>query len=142
MLISEFDSIVAVHGLNGHRESTWTAGGSNCLKDKIHEHYPRSRILSFGYDASASRAGISTLQGIREMAKDLLGDLVRLRKPSDPVRTILSLVTEQYDHRRPESLYFLNQNLFRPLIFIAHDLGGIIVKEVRNASGNQFLRVK
>jgi hypothetical protein len=88
------DSVVAVHGLHGGREDTWrtdgtdNAPGSNWLKDQIYESYPASRILTFGYDASNTRAGISTMAGIREKALQLLDDLVELRKASDPVRAI------------------------------------------------------
>ncbi|CAN9148983.1 unnamed protein product [Alternaria alternata] len=55
--------IVAVHGLNGHCEKTWTAGNSidsvNWLRDLLPHDLPNARILSWGYDAnthSGSRA--------------------------------------------------------------------------------------
>jgi hypothetical protein len=85
-------SVVAVHGLYGDREDTWTTDGtddvpgSNWLKDQIYESYPSSRILTFGYNASDTRAGISTMAGIRKKALQLLDDLVELRKASSPVR--------------------------------------------------------
>ncbi|CAN9331109.1 unnamed protein product [Alternaria alternata] len=55
--------IVAVHGLNGHCEKTWTAGNGvdsvNWLRDLLPHDLPNARILSWGYDAnthSGSRA--------------------------------------------------------------------------------------
>lgn len=84
--------MIAVHGLHGDREGTWTTNrigdepGRNWLKDPLHKHYPGSRILAFGYDASATRAGILTMGGIREKALQLLDDLIQLRQASDPVR--------------------------------------------------------
>ena len=86
--------MIAVHGLHGDREDTWTTNrigddqGRNWLKDLLQKHYPGSRILAFGYDASATRAGILTMGGIREKALQLLDDLIQLRQASDPVRAM------------------------------------------------------
>jgi hypothetical protein len=79
-------SVVAVHGIHGDRENTWTAEGANdessCnwLKDRIYNDYPRSRILTFGYDASSAGGGIYAMKRIREKALQLLDDLVELRE--------------------------------------------------------------
>ena len=45
-------SIVAVHGLNGHRIKTWTAK-NNCfwLKECLPEDFKTARVLSYGYAA-------------------------------------------------------------------------------------------
>jgi hypothetical protein len=85
------DSVVAVHGICGDRENTWTTNGTNdelgCnwLKDRIYNDYPRSRILTFGYDVSNTGKGIYTMTRIREKALQLLDDLVELRKGLNPV---------------------------------------------------------
>lgn len=87
-LILGLNSVVAVHGLYGDRENTWTtdgknnAPGSSWLKDKIHEHYPASRVLSVGYGAN------DTMAGIREMALRLLDGLVEQRESLNPVCTM------------------------------------------------------
>jgi hypothetical protein len=81
-------SVVAVHGLYGHREQTWTDEGTeaNWLKDQIYEHFPESRILTWGYDSSDDiRGGITTILGIRQKALQLLEALVEHRKTADPV---------------------------------------------------------
>ncbi|CAN9330860.1 unnamed protein product [Alternaria alternata] len=48
--------IVAVHGLNGHCEKTWTAAKGansvNWLRDLLPHDLPDARILSWGYDAN------------------------------------------------------------------------------------------
>lgn len=88
MLILGFESLVAVHGLLGDRVSTWTTeSDDNCLRDKIYDGFPgAARILSFGYDNSDGSPDISTRAGIRQTARRLLDELVKLRNPSDPVR--------------------------------------------------------
>ncbi|RDL42485.1 uncharacterized protein BP5553_02464 [Venustampulla echinocandica] len=104
--------VVAVHGLSGNRDSTWMEDGEegnqgkNWLIDTLHSYYeyPKSRILTFGYDTSHAVAGIYTIGGIRKKALQLLDDLVELRKTLEP-------------------------GVNRPIVFISHDIGGIIVKE-------------
>ncbi|KAH0557197.1 hypothetical protein GP486_005013 [Trichoglossum hirsutum] len=102
--------VVAVHGLDGDREDNWTTDskgdepGGNWLKDRIFERYPGSRILTFGYDLNKTKSRNSAMAGIMEKALHLLDDLVEFRR-ADP-------------------------DASRPLVFIAHDLGGIVVKMV------------
>ncbi|CAN9334975.1 unnamed protein product, partial [Alternaria alternata] len=71
--------IVAVHGLNGHREKTWTtSGGVNWLRELLPHDLPNARILSWGYDANTQQLAQQTSK--------------------------------------------------RPIMFVAHRLGGIVVK--------------
>ncbi|CCA76820.1 hypothetical protein PIIN_10806 [Serendipita indica DSM 11827] len=95
--------IIAIHGLDGHRERTWTAeNGILWLRDLLKADIPNARILAYGYDADTrSRECIST-QKIYQHADKLLKSLSRQRR----------------DHPR------------RPIIFIAHSLGGIVLKQV------------
>ncbi|OCK96149.1 uncharacterized protein K441DRAFT_657484 [Cenococcum geophilum 1.58] len=53
--------IIAVHGLNGHRDETWTAGnGVNWLRDLLPQDLPNARIMAWGYDANTySRSRVS-----------------------------------------------------------------------------------
>lgn len=93
-LILGLNSVVAVHGLYGDRENTWTTDGrnngpgSNWLKDKIHKDYPTSRVLSVGYGANDISVGMSTMADIRKMALRLLDGLVQQRESLNPVRTM------------------------------------------------------
>ncbi|XWW98179.1 hypothetical protein V2A60_006176 [Cordyceps javanica] len=97
--------IVAIHGLDGHREATWTDGGSGvnwlaheaCLRNDI----PHARVLSFGYN-SASYFGRSDAN-IQDFASGLLAAIKSSRKRN---------LEEQ-----------------RPIIFVCHSLGGLVFKQ-------------
>ncbi|KAF4633299.1 hypothetical protein G7Y89_g4815 [Cudoniella acicularis] len=67
--------------------------------------FPYARALSYGYDTIRTKERPFTAAGITAKAMHLLDDLVELRKEVD-------------------------QTLYRPVVFISHDIGGIIVKEV------------
>ncbi|PGH21490.1 hypothetical protein AJ80_03158 [Polytolypa hystricis UAMH7299] len=93
--------IVAVHGLNGHYARTWTQGQSNWLQDFLPRDIPDARILALGYD---SRVVFSSSVGnIDRFADQLLAYLSRQRRT-------------QAEHDRP-------------LIFVCHSLGGLVVKQ-------------
>lgn len=98
--------IVAIHGLNGHYLRTWTEGSSNWLRDFLPEDLPTARIMSLGYD---SRVAFSSSVGnIERFADQLLAYLNRERK--EPT-------TQD-----------------RPLIFICHSMGGLVMKQVYHPS--------
>ncbi|KAI9793748.1 MAG: hypothetical protein M1833_000694 [Piccolia ochrophora] len=109
--------IVAVHGLYGDRLDTWKyeekekgeedkppSSSWNWLEEGFSAEGPSPRVLTFGYDASLSSNGIATAAGVEEKALHLLDALVECRKSIPPA-------------------------VSRPLVFIAHDLGGIVVKK-------------
>ena len=94
-----------MHGLGGHREKSWTAtNGSFWLRDSLPEEIPYARILTYGYNADITRQNLRqwTHQTLPTQAETLLQELTRSR----PV-----MQTEN-----------------RPVIFICHSLGGLIVK--------------
>jgi len=95
--------IVAVHGLGGDAVNTWTHPKSKAfwLKDFLPRQVPDARIMTFGYNADAA-FGQSTAE-IMDHAKSLLASLVDKREEPEETN--------------------------RPLIFIAHSLGGIVVKQ-------------
>ncbi|KAL9484198.1 hypothetical protein ACSS6W_002987 [Trichoderma asperelloides] len=99
--------IVAVHGMNvsgadGHSENTWTEreSGTHWLKDLLPDVLPRARILAYHYNANVVLR--TSAAGIKEQALNLLHCLYSKRNGA--------LET-------------------RPIIFIAHSMGGILVKE-------------
>ncbi|TDZ39082.1 Protein SERAC1 [Colletotrichum spinosum] len=93
--------IVAVHGLGGDWEDTWThAAGKSWLKDFLPSDFPNARIWSFGYDSSLLG---KTVAGINDAAK--------------------SLVSSLHGKRR------FTGSESKPVIFVAHSLGGIVVKQ-------------
>ncbi|KAI0902149.1 ankyrin repeat-containing domain protein [Annulohypoxylon nitens] len=100
-MVSDFD-IIVVHGIRGSRRPPWRnlgAGDSKWLYDQ--GPYGGRKVMSFGYNISKVICGIYTHQAIRNVAISLLDDLIHTRAGS---------------------------NKDRPIMFIAHDIGGIIVK--------------
>lgn len=94
-----------MHGLQGHATKTWTTSSLCWPKDLLPQDLPFARIITFGYHP------LSTFEPrpqIRDLAKMLLDSLASNRR--------------------------LRRAVTRPLIFIAHSLGGLIVKEVQNSS--------
>jgi hypothetical protein len=82
-----------------HAEATWTSGDKLWLKDFLPSQLPNAQILLFGYNSNV--AFETSMAGIREQAASLLGRLVSKREDIEE----------------------------RPIIFVAHSLGGIIVKQ-------------
>ena len=73
-------SIVAVHGLNGHREETWTVNHVNWLRDFLPSDIPNARILSWGYDANTHSTSTISAQYLYDHAKTLVSDLCLKRR--------------------------------------------------------------
>ncbi|OAL44043.1 ribonuclease-like protein p/mrp subunit [Pyrenochaeta sp. DS3sAY3a] len=99
--------LVAVHGLNGHPLKTWTTEKSNkCwLQDEglLPQYVKNSRILTFGYNAAvAAILGKTSSDRILQNAQTLVAELVADRE--------------------------LEGASQRPIIFVCHSLGGIVVK--------------
>ncbi|KAF2813521.1 uncharacterized protein BDZ99DRAFT_412343 [Mytilinidion resinicola] len=95
--------IVAIHGLNGHCEKTWTTSdGVNWLRDLLPHDLPNVRVLSWGYDANTHSRSRVSCQYLFDHARTLVSDLCLERQ--------------------------VTQTNKRPIVFVAHSLGGIIVK--------------
>ncbi|KAI5810664.1 Alpha/Beta hydrolase protein, partial [Pyronema omphalodes] len=95
--------IVAVHGLNGHAFDTWTAGDRMWLRDFLPHQLTRTRIMTYGYNSNVWDKLSTTT--IPEFALALLSALVNKRGTKDRKR---------------------------PIIFVCHSLGGIVVKLALN----------
>lgn len=95
--------IVAVTGLGGHALGSFRSddGLSVWLRDFAPEDIPRARFITYGYD-TAVVASYSN-QGVHELAHTLLDGLVTFRQRTQ---------TQQ-----------------RPLLFVCHSLGGVVLKE-------------
>lgn len=78
-----YPSIVAVHGLNGDSETTWTSRQTNAfwLKDFLPYDVPNARVMTFGYNADAVFG--NTTAEIIDHAKSLLSSLVDRREEDD-----------------------------------------------------------
>jgi pimeloyl-ACP methyl ester carboxylesterase len=100
--LSSYDSIVFVHGWNGGIERTWQSGKVLWPKDFLPKDFTTARVLAFGYQSpSIDKARLGS---VNQVADDLLRSLVRKRT---------------------------GHALSRPIIWVAHSLGGLVVKSVR-----------
>ncbi len=118
--------IVFVHGLTGDSSSTWLhpsterTHGRNVLwpRDLVKSDISNARISMFGYDANvASFWGGASQNRLSNHAENLLGELTGLREETD---------TEN-----------------RHVIFVAHSLGGLVVKkalQLSESSAERHLR--
>jgi hypothetical protein len=72
-------SIVAVHGLSGHRTESWSLSNDSAAKNKrtwlksqLPEEIPEAFVMTFGYDFDITTVSAS---GMTERALGLLGAL-------------------------------------------------------------------
>jgi hypothetical protein len=98
--------IVAVHGLNGDAVKTWTSGNICWLNhpDLLPKYLKRARVLTWGYNAN-----ISSLTGKTTSSERIL----------QHAQTLIAQLHADRD---------LEDANDRPIIFLCHSLGGIIVK--------------
>ncbi|EFR03975.1 SesB protein [Nannizzia gypsea CBS 118893] len=104
--------ICFIHGLTGDRDKTWTGDGQSrpWPETLLPSQLPRARILTYGYDAYVVRASVASSNRLIDHATNLLNDLT-----TDRAR---------------------NGVVSRPLIFVAHSLGGLVCKEAILLSRN------
>ncbi|TVY34388.1 Protein SERAC1, partial [Lachnellula subtilissima] len=106
--------IIALHGINGDAYSTFTAPSSEnlWLRDFLPRSFPGARIYTFGYDA---RVFFSLATGdISTFANSLLEDVWGVRIGRCEKR--------------------------RPIIWIAHSMGGLVVKKALTIAYNDPAR--
>jgi hypothetical protein len=120
-------SIVAVHGLNGHREKSWMDDESGILwlRDLLPYRFPNARILTFGYEANPLNLSDVSHLTLNDHGISLIVELLRFRRNSEVSQPIPHW---QQDHQT--SIFLDGQMERRPIIFLAHSLGGIVVKHV------------
>jgi hypothetical protein len=100
---------VFIHGLQGGPEKTWTYSDekkkTKCFwpRDLLNRDFPNVRLLIYGYDSNLTKLHKPINQaGIWDHADNFLLELERERQDAPK----------------------------RPIIFLAHSLGGIILKAV------------
>jgi hypothetical protein len=91
------------------------------LRDSLPHDLPGVRILIYDYDSHL--VGSQSFQGMEALATEFRTHIATIRKATNVSRGML--------------YFWLHVNLqqkstLRPLIFIAHSLGGLVVKEVIN----------
>ncbi|KGO65030.1 hypothetical protein PEX1_017620 [Penicillium expansum] len=104
--------IIFVHGLGGTSRATWARGRDPQYfwPEKwlpLEPGIQMARILSFGYNASWASTGSAPITGITDFAKDLLYSM---------------------KFAKGEKLEELELGK-RPIIFIVHSMGGLVVKQ-------------
>jgi hypothetical protein len=114
-----WDSFVFVHGLDGDALKSWThtESGKCWIKEFLPNALPDARILAYGYDANTFGSSQATLTVLGEaLARDL---------------TIYREGTQVTGHLHVELRLFIMpflQSSDRPVVFLAHSLGGLVVK--------------
>jgi hypothetical protein len=78
--LKRYQSIIAVHGLNGDSFRTWTEEKSKklWLRDFLPQDLPRARIMTYGYNALPAFG--NSVADIRDHARGLLESLVERRE--------------------------------------------------------------
>lgn len=104
--------ICFVHGLTGDRITTWTAQGQSDPWPKmfIPPKLSTARILTYGYDAYVVRSSVAGSNRLIDHATDFLNDLT----------------TDRNSHNAAS----------RPIVFVAHSLGGLVCKQAILRSRN------
>lgn len=105
----DFD-VVLVHGLHGSKSTTWCDEGESwntwnktLIKDDLFGYWT-IRELYYWYETNWESTHIYFPDGINEEAQKLVDELVEARKGLDTEKS-------------------------RPIVFIGHDIGGLIVKK-------------
>ena len=100
-------SLILVHGLDGDPVKSWQHGDSGVVwpRDLLPQVLPQARVLSFAYNADAYNN--KSTSSTRVLAWHLLSLLRLARQDADPDRAI---------------------------VFIAHNIGGLVVKHVSPVS--------
>ncbi|CAI6340753.1 unnamed protein product [Periconia digitata] len=100
-------TIVAVHGFDGHYTRTWTNLEADppffWIRDGLGKDLPQCRLLTYAYDASI------------------------MPTPENPRHPLFEHATNL--HRALKTHLEKEENA-RPIIFISHNMGGILVKQV------------
>jgi hypothetical protein len=81
LLLLTAPSIIAIHGLDGHRRRSWTAdNGVLWLRDLLPEVLPAARVITYGYNAyTRGRKGLSD-QTLFSHGKDFVTAIAVERK--------------------------------------------------------------
>lgn len=119
--------ICFVHGLGGGSLSTWISGGICWPRDLLKDDIPDARILTFGFEAKVSQLQTKVSHNSFEQhAVNLSGNLGRSRISETEVRLPIWLLNSRVASL---NISFVGQGQ-RPIIFLAHSLGGLICVKV------------
>ncbi|KAE9369693.1 hypothetical protein N431DRAFT_547106 [Stipitochalara longipes BDJ] len=95
--------VVAVHGLQGDSHKTWThENGTMWLESILPDKLPYARIMTFGYNSTIAFS--SSAAKLEDKSIELINRLTMKRSSGENAST-------------------------RPIVFVCHSLGGILVKK-------------
>ena len=107
-------SLVFVHGITDNWQDTWSNGERSWIRDFVPKEIPHARIMTFGYN---SQLFMQENESISNVADILIQNLERNRdNVSQSFRTNNNAATDPGIKEK------------RPLVFVAHSLGGLLVK--------------
>lgn len=93
-------SIIAIHGLDGHLEQSWTAdNGVLWLRDLLPELIPYARIVTYGYDGYTRGRDQMGDESIHDVAKRLL-TCIAAERADTQVRFLIIIETLLIDSPR------------------------------------------
>ena len=117
------NSIIFIHGLFGHPKNTWTAKNTTRSNDIFWPHHllpevtPYARIITWGYDVRVESLLSATSRAtLFQHAETLLVDIASVRQSAIETK--------------------------RPIIFVAHSLGGIVIKDALSQSKQEHTHLK
>ena len=114
-------SIILVHGLQGNQFNMWSSGDTFWPHNLLAKSLRNIRIISYGYNLD-----ITSHNSILQHAENLVQDICDLRRTKEVNRILL---VSNLSHLF--SLLMLRiTSRERLIIFVAHNLGGIVVKQV------------
>ncbi|KAH0542624.1 hypothetical protein FGG08_003032 [Glutinoglossum americanum] len=117
-----------VHGLRGDAFETWTKGEVCWPRDILKNDISDTRIITWGYDSGVLKVTKAASQAsIFSHAENLLNDISRSRNTDVEVRAKLGTPYREAANSKQEK---------RPIIFVGHGLGGLVIKQ---ASGRPSL---
>jgi hypothetical protein len=125
-------SIVAISGLGGHAYGSFKEreGQHMWLSDSLPKDLPTARIITYGYESGlANSTGFQNLDDLGNALQKALQTLQGIYVYG--VSTTISSNYLAFDHLLTSGFRFQQEPPEqKPIIFIAHSLGGLIVKEV------------
>jgi hypothetical protein len=96
-------SIVAIHGLDGHREKSWTANnGVLWLRDLLPDEITPARILTYGYNAKTRGKKLLSRQTLYDHAEAFITKLVLFRRTTSVCDVLVLLLMSVYHGTAPD----------------------------------------
>ena len=120
------NSIVAIHGLCGREDRSWT---DVRWHDRLPSFPSGSRLSLYSYDVFGSNGGVLTRSGASDEATKLLDSLLELRRRDSKVR---DLDRSGLGCDKATEMLTSSCGCFQriAIAFVGHDIGGSLIKAV------------